>query len=99
MTCANRINSEMTAVSSETLLLTVGPRPADLTQPFPMVVARPHELGKGLSCGSEAPCGALPALAHPLAWSALPKAPKSPQSNGQTLTMQFAHGVVEIHDA
>lgn len=62
-----------------------------------MVVARPYELRKSLSCGSEAPCGALPTLAHPLAWSALPKAPKSPQSNGQTLTMQFAHGVIEIH--
>jgi hypothetical protein len=38
MTRTNRINSETMAISSETLLLTVVPRPADLTHPFPMVV-------------------------------------------------------------
>jgi len=87
MTFAKRINSEMTAISSETLLLTVGPRSVDLTQPFPMVVARPYDLRKSLSCRSEAPCGALPALAHPLAWSALPKASKTSQFNTHEQTM------------
>lgn len=88
MTCAKRINSEVTAISSENLLLTVVPRPADLTHPLsPWLWARHCELRKSLSCRSEAPWGALPALAYPLAWSALPKASKSSQFNTHEQTM------------
>jgi hypothetical protein len=83
MTCAKCINSEMIAISSETLLLTVGPRPVDLTQPFPMVVERPYELRKSLSCRSEAPCGALPALTHH--WHG-PRCQKCPRPHNSTRT-------------
>lgn len=91
MTCANHINSKATPICREKLLLNIGPHPAKLTLLCPTALCTTLQTEKEPFLPPES------ALEHPLrpalpfAWPTLPKAPKSPQPHGPSLTMQFHH--------